>query len=241
MLLDEFTRFAGDRSNPERQRNAAWRLRGEVEFWREDHLGRLVLDDGDAITPDERHDPDETPVTILDASRLVQPTRRQVADGRLPEPERIFMAMIPVLAAWAWRLAAPTLPLARRVPPAYLILEGAWLYTAGSHNYGTEFVERFIREGRSRNVCVGLTGEFYEDIEPFGPFLSTLFVGRHRPRVSGERAELTERSARAALEAAGVGASDELRGRLGAFSAGNFLLRDWQGRTGFVRVDSIFR
>lgn len=238
-LLDGLTRLAGDRSRPERLRLAARREREQVEYWREDYVGRIVLDDEEAVTPEDRCDPDEAPVTIVDVAGLLQPTRRQVAGGSLWESERIFMALLPVVAAWAWRLAAPPLPLARRVPPTCLILEGAWLYTAGAPNPATTLLGRLLREGRARNVGVGLTAEFYADIEPLGGFLSTLFVGRHHPRRPGDTADATERSAWDALGAAGVGASTELRERLGTFSPGEFLLRDWRGRAGFVRVQSV--
>lgn len=238
-LLDGFTRLAGDRSRPERLRLAARRAREQVEYWREDYVGRIALDDEEAVTPEDRCDPDEAPVTIIDVAGLLQPTRRQVAGGSLWESERIFMALLPVVAAWAWRLAAPPLPLTRRVPPTCLILEGAWLYTAGAHNHATTLLECLIREGRARNVGVGLTAEFYEDIEPLGGSLSTLFVGRHSPRRPEDAADATERSARAALDAAGVGVSKELRERLRTFSPGDFLLRDWRGRAGFVRVQSV--
>lgn len=243
-LLDSFSRLAGDRSRSERFRRAVARARDELEYWREDHLGAIVLDDeGEGtVTPEDRHDSDEAPVTIVELESLLLPARVKIASGQLSEDERISLAVLPVVAAWAWRLASPPMPLTQRVPPpAYLMIEDVWRYTAGADWGATELLECIVREGRSKNVCVGLTSEFYADLEPFEHFLSTLFVGRHRLERPGVSGVDTEQSAQTSLEAAGVGASGELRDRLGSFLPGDFLLRDWRGRAGFVHVDSVFR
>jgi AAA-like domain len=165
-------------------------------------------------------DPDSAEVVSLRIAGLTLP-RPGTPRSELLEDERVGLAILRLLAAYAVRLCASD-PGRHSV----LAMDEAWALLADSQ--GRALLERISRLGRSQNISPILATQMLGDAEELKPLVGAFF---------GFGVE-TEEEARAALTLLRLDPGDESAvRRLIGHRAGRCHMRDFEGQVGRIQVE----
>jgi hypothetical protein len=143
------------------------------------------------------------------------------ARAELSEEERISLAVLRLLAAYALRLCASD-------PDRHSVLaiDEAWALLAD--NQGRAMLERISRLGRSQNITPILATQMLGDAAELEPLVGALFAFGVE----------TESEARRALELLRLDADDQVATqRLIGYRAGRCYLRDFDGQVAPIQID----
>jgi hypothetical protein len=179
-------------------------------------IAKLGLGSGEHRLPD----PGAAQVVSLRIAGLTLP-RAGTPRPELLEDERVGLAILRLLAAYAVRLCA-TDPDRHSV----LAMDEAWALLADSQ--GRALLERISRLGRSQNISPILATQMLGDAEDLKPLVGAFF---------GFGVE-TEEEARAALTLLRLDPDDEMaRRRMIGHRAGRCHLRDFSGQVAQIQVE----
>ena len=187
-----------------------------IEVHGRDGLAKLGLATGEAAGPE----PAAAEVVSLRIAGLTLP-RSGTPRSELLEDERIGLAILRLLAAYALRLCA-TDPGRHSV----LAMDEAWALLSDSQ--GRALLERISRLGRSQNVSPILATQMLGDAAELEPLVGAFFAFGVE----------TDEEARAALALLRLDPEDEsARRRLIGHRAGRCHLRDFSGQVGQVQIE----
>jgi hypothetical protein len=187
-----------------------------VEVHGQAGLARLGLGDGSAELPGVGG----AQIVSLRIANLTLPLA-ETARSELLEEERISLAVLRLLAAYALRLCATDT--ARH---SVLAMDEAWALT--SDTQGRALLERISRLGRSQNITPILATQILGDAEPLEPLVGALFAFGVE----------TEAEARRALGLLRLDPDDETAiQRLLGYRQGRCYLRDFAGQVAPVQID----
>jgi hypothetical protein len=179
-------------------------------------LAKLGLGTGEESAPD----PTDAEVVSLRIAGLTLPLAG-TARSELLEEERIGLAVLRLLAAYALRLCASD-PGRHSV----LAMDEAWALLADSQ--GRALLERISRLGRSQNLTPILATQMLGDASELEPLVGAFFAFGVE----------TEDEARRALSLLRLDPDDETaRRRLIGHRAGRCHLRDFSGQVGAIQVE----
>jgi hypothetical protein len=168
----------------------------------------------------ELPDPAAAEVVSLRIAGLALP-RPGTPRTELLEDERVGLAILRLLAAYALRLCA-TDPDRHSV----LAMDEAWALLADSQ--GRALLERISRLGRSQNISPILATQMLGDAEELAPLVGAFFAFGVE----------TSEEARAALALLRLDPDEETaRRRMTGHRAGRCQLRDFEGRVGAIQVE----
>jgi hypothetical protein len=143
------------------------------------------------------------------------------ARAELLEEERMSLAVLRLLAAYALRLCATD-----TTRHSVLAMDEAWALTSDSQ--GRALLERISRLGRSQNITPILATQMLGDTAELEPLVGALFAFGVE----------TETEARKALELLRLDADDEAAiQRLVGYRAGRCYLRDFEGQVAPIQID----
>jgi hypothetical protein len=179
-------------------------------------LARLGLGSGAEAVPD----PAGAEVVSLRISGLTLPLPG-TARSELLEEERIGLAVLRLLAAYALRLCA-----SEPARHSVLAMDEAWALLADSQ--GRALLERISRLGRSQNISPILATQMLGDVTELEPLVGAFFAFGVE----------TEEEARRALALLRLDPDDEgARRRLLGHRAGRCHLRDFEGQVAGVQIE----
>jgi hypothetical protein len=179
-------------------------------------LARLGLGSGAEAVPD----PAGAEVVSLRISGLTLPLPG-TARSELLEEERIGLAVLRLLAAYALRLCA-----SESARHSVLAMDEAWALLADSQ--GRALLERISRLGRSQNISPILATQMLGDTAELEPLVGAFFAFGVE----------TEEEARRALALLRLDPDDEgARRRLLGHRAGRCHLRDFEGQVAGVQIE----
>jgi hypothetical protein len=187
-----------------------------IEIHGQAGLARLGLGAADAVPP------------AVGAAQVVSLRIRNLnlpmagtARAELLEEERVSLAVLRLLAAYALRLCATD-----TTRHSVLAIDEAWALTSDSQ--GRALLDRISRLGRSQNITPILATQMLDDTEALEPLIGALFA------FGLESAS----EARRALELLRMDPDDEQASRrLLAFRQGRCFLRDFDGRVAPIQID----